>query len=88
VLRDVCLVYVPDGADSLLSILKEQFSLTAKENAEDPYEFRSVPFVVPEKSCECGTFELTGITLVGLWKRFYRHWHATSKRTTRSYPPS
>ncbi|KAF1774859.1 Mg2+ transporter protein, CorA-like/Zinc transport protein ZntB [Phytophthora cactorum] len=38
----VCLVYVPDGADSLLSILKEQFSQAARENAEDPYEFRAL----------------------------------------------
>ncbi|KAG3115271.1 hypothetical protein PI124_g5653 [Phytophthora idaei] len=42
VMRDVCLVYVPDGADSLLSILKEQFSQAARENAEDPYEFRAL----------------------------------------------
>ncbi|KAL4109234.1 hypothetical protein PRIC1_000936 [Phytophthora ramorum] len=42
VMRDVCLVYVPDGADSLLSILKDQFSQTAKENAEAPYEFRAL----------------------------------------------
>ncbi|KAL3671811.1 hypothetical protein V7S43_002481 [Phytophthora oleae] len=42
VMRDVCLVYVPDGADSLLSILKEQFGQTARENAEDPYEFRAL----------------------------------------------
>ncbi|POM69629.1 CorA Metal Ion Transporter (MIT) Family [Phytophthora palmivora] len=42
VLRDQCLVYVPDGADSLLSILKEQFSQTSRENAEDPYEFRAL----------------------------------------------
>ncbi|CAI5747440.1 unnamed protein product [Peronospora destructor] len=42
VMRDVCLVYVPDGADSLLSILKEQFSQVARENAEDSYEFRAL----------------------------------------------
>ncbi|KAE9361068.1 hypothetical protein PF008_g1388 [Phytophthora fragariae] len=42
VMRDVCLVYVPDGADSLLSILKEQFSQTARENAESPFEFRAL----------------------------------------------
>ncbi|CAH0517208.1 unnamed protein product [Peronospora belbahrii] len=42
VMRDVCLVYVPDGADSLLSILKDKFSQVARENAEDPYEFRAL----------------------------------------------
>ncbi|CAI5714386.1 unnamed protein product [Hyaloperonospora brassicae] len=42
VMRDVCLVYVPDGADSLLSILKEKFGQAARENAEDPYEFRAL----------------------------------------------
>ncbi|CEG50083.1 metal ion transporter family [Plasmopara halstedii] len=42
VMRDMCLVYVPDGADSLLSILKDQFRQTARENAEDPYEFRAL----------------------------------------------
>ncbi|KAF4315797.1 hypothetical protein BBO99_00004782 [Phytophthora kernoviae] len=42
VMRDVCLVYVPDGADSLLSILKEKFSQTARENADAPYEFRAL----------------------------------------------
>ena len=41
-MRDVCLVYVPDGADSLISILKEKFGQAARENAEDPYEFRFV----------------------------------------------
>ncbi|KAG2921081.1 hypothetical protein PC110_g4719 [Phytophthora cactorum] len=29
VLRDVCLMYVPDGADSLLSMLKHYFMLNA-----------------------------------------------------------
>ncbi|RLN49566.1 hypothetical protein BBJ28_00020202 [Nothophytophthora sp. Chile5] len=42
VMRDVCLVYVPDGADSLLSILKEKFSETAREDGEAPYEFRAL----------------------------------------------
>ncbi|TDH65745.1 hypothetical protein CCR75_002025 [Bremia lactucae] len=42
VMRDGCLVYVPDGADSLLSILKNQFRETARENAEDPYEFKAI----------------------------------------------
>ncbi|RLN67664.1 hypothetical protein BBJ28_00009303 [Nothophytophthora sp. Chile5] len=39
---NVCLVYVPDGADSLLSILKEKFSVTMREDSEAPYEFRAL----------------------------------------------
>lgn len=42
ILRDACLVFVPDGADSLLSILKEKFlEMTQHEFAGDvPYEFK------------------------------------------------
>jgi hypothetical protein len=39
VLRDVCLVYVPDGADALLSLLKAKFAETARED-DAPFEFR------------------------------------------------
>ncbi|OWZ23293.1 CorA Metal Ion Transporter [Phytophthora megakarya] len=42
VLRDVCLVYVPDGADSLLSMLKHYFVVNARDNAGSPYEFRAL----------------------------------------------
>ncbi|KAE9023962.1 hypothetical protein PF011_g3733 [Phytophthora fragariae] len=42
VLRDACLVYVPDGADSLLSMLKKDFLTNARDNAESPFEFRAL----------------------------------------------
>lgn len=42
VLRDACLVYVPDGADSLISMLKQDFLTNARDNAESPFEFRYV----------------------------------------------
>jgi hypothetical protein len=42
-MRDACLVFVPDGADSLLSILKEKFKEnTQLENAETPFELMYV----------------------------------------------
>ncbi|KAG1685001.1 hypothetical protein DVH05_009831 [Phytophthora capsici] len=41
VMRDVCLVYVPDGADALLSVLKTKFTETARED-EAPFEFRAL----------------------------------------------
>ncbi|KAF4041978.1 putative magnesium transporter [Phytophthora infestans] len=41
VMRDVCLVYVPDGADTLLSVLKTKFAETARED-DAPFEFRAV----------------------------------------------
>ncbi|EGZ23917.1 hypothetical protein PHYSODRAFT_487017 [Phytophthora sojae] len=41
VLRDVCLVYVPDGADALLSVLKAKFIETARED-DAPFEFRAL----------------------------------------------
>ncbi|KAG7381743.1 hypothetical protein PHYPSEUDO_005685 [Phytophthora pseudosyringae] len=41
VLRDVCLVYVPDGADTLLSVLKTKFAETARD-ADAPFEFRAL----------------------------------------------
>ncbi|KAG1701434.1 hypothetical protein DVH05_010741 [Phytophthora capsici] len=41
VMRDVCLVYVPDGADALLSVLKTKFAETARED-EAPFEFRAL----------------------------------------------
>lgn len=44
ILRDGCLVFVPDGADSLLSILRESFRETASPEHGDaaPFEFRCV----------------------------------------------
>ncbi|RLN67667.1 hypothetical protein BBJ28_00009304 [Nothophytophthora sp. Chile5] len=38
----VCLVYVPDGADTLLSILKTKFSEHTRDDTEAPYEFRAL----------------------------------------------
>ncbi|KAI9997404.1 hypothetical protein PInf_001202 [Phytophthora infestans] len=42
VLRDSCLVYVPDGADSLLSKLKHYFELQAGDDDGAPYELRAL----------------------------------------------
>ncbi|KAG1685003.1 hypothetical protein DVH05_009833 [Phytophthora capsici] len=42
VLRDACLVYVPDGADSLISMLKKDFLANARDNVEAPFEFRAL----------------------------------------------
>ncbi|KAG6613399.1 CorA Metal Ion Transporter (MIT) Family [Phytophthora cinnamomi] len=42
ILRDLCLVYVPDGADSLLSMLKHDFATNARDGAGYPYEFRAL----------------------------------------------
>ncbi|KAG3029407.1 hypothetical protein PC121_g6686 [Phytophthora cactorum] len=42
VLRDACLVYIPDGADSLISMLKQDFLTNARDNAEAPFEFRAL----------------------------------------------
>ncbi|KAE9050659.1 hypothetical protein PR003_g2297 [Phytophthora rubi] len=42
VLRDLCLVYVPDGADSLLSLLKHDFASNACDGAGSPFEFRAL----------------------------------------------
>ncbi|KAL4137286.1 hypothetical protein PRIC2_000808 [Phytophthora ramorum] len=41
VLRDECLVYVPDGADALLSVLKTKFVETARDS-DAPFEFRAL----------------------------------------------
>lgn len=41
VMRDVCLVYVPDGADTLLSVLKAKFAETARDD-DAPFEFRAL----------------------------------------------
>ncbi|KAL3671823.1 hypothetical protein V7S43_002492 [Phytophthora oleae] len=41
VLRDACLVYVPDGADALLSVLKAKFTETARDD-DAPFEFRAL----------------------------------------------
>lgn len=42
IMRNSCLVFVPDGADSLLSILKEKFLETTQHEsaAEVAYEFK------------------------------------------------
>lgn len=42
VLKAACLVYVPDGADSLISMLKEDFLTHARDNADAPFEFRAL----------------------------------------------
>ncbi|RLN62465.1 hypothetical protein BBJ29_002150 [Phytophthora kernoviae] len=42
VMRDVCLVYVPDGADALLSVLKSKFAETARDDEGAPFEFRAL----------------------------------------------
>lgn len=44
IMRDACLVFVPDGADSLLMILREKFKETAQQDAanEVPYEFKAL----------------------------------------------
>ncbi|KAG6613463.1 CorA Metal Ion Transporter (MIT) Family [Phytophthora cinnamomi] len=42
VLRDACLVYVPDGADSLISMLKQDFLTNTRDNADSPFEFRAL----------------------------------------------
>ncbi|ETN22620.1 hypothetical protein PPTG_02503 [Phytophthora nicotianae INRA-310] len=42
VLRDACMVYIPDGADSLISMLKQDFLTNARDNAEAPFEFRAL----------------------------------------------
>lgn len=41
-MRDSCLVFVPDGADSLLSVLKARFSETMQHGsaASVAYEFK------------------------------------------------
>ncbi|GLD92954.1 hypothetical protein PINS_up001546 [Pythium insidiosum] len=40
IMRHSCLVFVPDGADSLLLILKESFASAHQDAADMPYEFR------------------------------------------------
>ncbi|ETN22622.1 hypothetical protein PPTG_02505 [Phytophthora nicotianae INRA-310] len=42
VLRDTCLVYVPDGADSMLSMLKHYFVVNTRDDDGSPYEFRAL----------------------------------------------
>ncbi|DAZ98234.1 TPA: hypothetical protein N0F65_011702 [Lagenidium giganteum] len=44
IMRDACLVFVPDGADSLLLILREKFREVAQQDAasEMPYEFKAL----------------------------------------------
>jgi magnesium transporter len=44
IMRNTCLVFVPDGADSLLSILRESFreATTQTDQGEAPYEFKYV----------------------------------------------
>lgn len=41
VLRNTCLIFVPDGADSLLSVLKHQF-VESCQDSELPFEFQAV----------------------------------------------
>ena len=41
ILRNTCLIFVPDGADSLLSVLKQQFH-EQNEDSKLPFEFRAI----------------------------------------------
>ncbi|CEG37072.1 metal ion transporter family [Plasmopara halstedii] len=50
VMRNQCLVYIPDGADILLSILKAKFAETAPEN-DAPFEFRALEALLATLSC-------------------------------------
>jgi L-ascorbate metabolism protein UlaG (beta-lactamase superfamily) len=41
IMRDCCLIFVPDGADSLLSSIQKRFQECVQEKDWDaPYEFR------------------------------------------------
>lgn len=63
IMRNSCLVFVPDGADSLLSILRESFrEATQPEQGEVPYEFKYV--------CACIHFYLVA-TGYGLSSRLW-----------------
>ncbi|KAJ0409350.1 hypothetical protein ATCC90586_000587 [Pythium insidiosum] len=42
IMRHSCLVFVPDGADSLLLILKDNFATAHVDAADMPYEFRAL----------------------------------------------
>ncbi|TYZ65602.1 hypothetical protein PybrP1_010512 [[Pythium] brassicae (nom. inval.)] len=43
IMRDACLVFVPDGADSLLSILRESFrETTSVDQGDSPFEFQAL----------------------------------------------
>lgn len=42
VMRDACLVFVPDGADSLLSLLKEKFHESNQDMTTQAFELRYV----------------------------------------------
>lgn len=60
IMRDVCIVFVPEGADSLVSVLKDKFRelMTEKEESEEtPFEFRC------SKTCGVNTCRLFVQTL-------------------------
>lgn len=44
IMRNTCLVFVPDGADSLLSILRESFldATSPEQGGDAPFEFQCV----------------------------------------------
>lgn len=49
IMRNVCLVFVPDGADSLLQILKESFGellIRQHSDSTSPYEFQALEAVL------------------------------------------
>jgi magnesium transporter len=55
IMRNTCLVFVPDGADSLLSILRESFrEATHPEQGDAPYEFKALEALL---STLCRYFE-------------------------------
>uniref|UniRef100_K3WKQ0 Magnesium transporter n=1 Tax=Globisporangium ultimum (strain ATCC 200006 / CBS 805.95 / DAOM BR144) TaxID=431595 RepID=K3WKQ0_GLOUD len=56
IMRNTCLVFVPDGADSLLSILRESFreATTQTDQGEAPYEFKALEALL---STLCRYFE-------------------------------
>lgn len=46
IMRNACIVFIPDGADSLISILKDKFRelFADKESEATPFEFRYVHY--------------------------------------------
>lgn len=47
-MRNRCIVFIPDGTDSLISILKDKFRelLVEKESEVTPFEFRCKYIVI------------------------------------------
>uniref|UniRef100_K3WKP9 Magnesium transporter n=1 Tax=Globisporangium ultimum (strain ATCC 200006 / CBS 805.95 / DAOM BR144) TaxID=431595 RepID=K3WKP9_GLOUD len=48
IMRNVCIVFIPDGADSLISILKDKFRelVAEKETEATPFEFSTFPMIM------------------------------------------